>query len=114
MGRDGLHTAGFNGKEKNRGGGNISWKIPRRARASWKAQDSSPLFQVGRWEDGKWVGGSGSQPGLLHVLGYFFNVCVNVCIVHNTHFLLGYLHLEGRGVTFHFNMICLALALSLR
>lgn len=52
--------------------------------------------------------------GYCHLWEYFFNVCVNVCIVHNTHFLLGYLYLEGRGLTWHFNVICPTLALSRR
>lgn len=79
-------------------------------RASWKAHDSSPLFQVGMWEVGRvqWS----SARVIATFGGIFFNVCVNVCIVHNTHFLLGYLHLEGRGLTLHFNGICPTLALS--
>lgn len=68
----GLDAAGFNRKEKSRGGGNISGKMPRRAEHVGKPR-TALLFS--RWECGKWEGcSSQTRPPLQAAV----NTCVTV------------------------------------
>lgn len=44
---DGLDTEGLNGKDKNREGGVISWKMPSR---TWNVAKPRPAHLLSRWE----------------------------------------------------------------
>lgn len=95
---DGLDTEGFNGKDENREGGVISWRLPSQGLECCKAQACSPSFQVGALGE-RWKGCSGSHLGLLlpqqgvgrgggdrHLL-----MCVFMCV-------LMWVSLEGRDL----------------